>query len=282
MGSLLAWLGPRLRRGRRMRKTLSVAFPQLSRAEIEARTRAIWRHFGRTIATIPHLANFEAGRRGAKVSHQGKENFASLAGKGGIVCGAHVGNWEVAGVIPPDLKRPIVVSYNAGEDPLTEALVARCRRATGCELVEKEHIPRKSAETLRAGKLMYFTIDQRVDQGSEISFLGLPALASRLPARLAVKYDVPILLVEAVWKEAAHYEVIYHPPLHPDPAIADADARTRDLMLRMFEGIEDIVRRRPDEWFCLKKRWSSEELAAIRADRAGAEARAAGLRRKGA
>lgn len=282
MGALLERLGPRLKRSKRIRVTLALAFPELGHEAIEARTRAIWRNFGRTVATIPHLGNFVAGTRGARVSYQGAEHFGGLAGKPAVVCGAHVGNWEVSAVVPSEMRRTIVVSYNAGEDPVTEALIARCRKATGCELVEKQHIPRKSAESLKAGKLMYFTIDQRVDAGSEISFLGLPALASRLPARLAVKYGVPILLVEAVWKEAAHYEVIFHPPLYPDLAIADDDERTRDLMVRMFEGIEGMVKRRPDEWFCLKKRWSRDETAAIRADRAAAEARARSLQRRGA
>ena len=279
MGFIMERLGPRMKRARRMRDTLKIAFPELDSAQIEARVRSIWRNFGETIATIPHLGNFMQGARGAKMHYRGLENLSEMLSKAGIVCGAHVGNWEVSAVTPHDHRAPFVVSYNAEADAITEALIAKNRMATGCELVIKEQIPRKAALALRDKKIMYFTIDQRVEPGDEISFLGLPALATRFPARLAVKYNVPMMVVEAIRLGLAEYEVVYHKLLYPDPEIADPEARSHDLMLRLYEGIENIVKSRPDEWFCLKKRWSGREAQAIRKDRAGAEARAKGLRR---
>ena len=280
MGRVMERLGPRLARTRRMRATLKIGFPELSDAQIEARVSKIWRNFGETVATIPHLANFMAGKRGAKMHYRGLENLAKIGERGGILCGAHVGNWEVSAVADTAYRRPFVVSFNAEADPLTEAIIAKNRMATGCELVVKEQIPRKAAQALREGKLMYFTIDQRVEPGDEISFLGLPAMATRFPARIAVKYDVPILVVEAIRKGLAEYEVIYHELLLPDLNIADSEDRSHDLMLRLYEDIENIVKNRPDEWFCLKKRWNGREIRAIRADRAAEEARAKLLRRK--
>jgi KDO2-lipid IV(A) lauroyltransferase len=278
LGYLFGLFGPWMKITSRMRRTLLIAFPQLSDAEREARVRKVWQTFGRTVATIPHLANFSAGRRGAQVTARNFENYQQLEGKPAIIIGAHVGNWEVASAMPKTHTRNVTVSYKPAHNPYVEKIIQAYRGATGTQFVRKENIPRVSAQTLRSGQVMYFTIDQRVFPGDEISFLGVPAMSSRFPARLAVKFNCPILPVEAVWVKDAHYESVFHEPLYPDLSIADEDARAHELMNRMFGQIEAMILRRPDEWFCLKARWSEAESAVILKDRAAAEARAAKLR----
>lgn len=278
MGFVFSHLGPRLPSTIRMRRTLELAFPALSEAEREMRVRKVWNSFGRTVATIPHLPNFAAGRRGALVTARNFHNYQKLEGKPAIIIGAHVGNWEVASAMPKAHTRHVTVSYKPARNPYVETLIQGFRAASGTYFVRKENIPRVSAQTLRSGNIMYFTIDQRVSPGDEISFLGLPAMSSRLPARLAVKYNCPVLPVEAVWVKDAQYESVFHEPLYPDLTIADEAARVHELMNRMFRQIEAMILRRPDEWFCLKARWSEAERAIILKDRAAAEARAAALR----
>jgi KDO2-lipid IV(A) lauroyltransferase len=279
--ALLGWVfgivGPRIRSSQRMRNTFALGFPTLNDAELDARVKKSWVSFGRTVATIPHLHNFVASRRGARITLQNTNFFQELEGKAMVVCGAHVGNWEVAAAMPKGRSRQAFISYNPAPNPYIETLIQNYRAATGNGFVRKEQIPRVGAQTLRRGDLMYFTIDQRVEPGDSISFLGLPALASRFPARLAVKYGCPIQPLEAVWKGGAHYEVLFHAPLYPDTTIADEDARSRDLMLRMFRVIEGMVRDRPDEWFCLKARWNNAERAVILKNRPAAEALAVTL-----
>ena len=280
LGHAFGFFGPWVssKRKRRMHLTFRIAFPELTKAERNKRARKVWQSFGRTVATIPHLANFSQGRRGASLKARNFENYQKLAGKPVIIIGAHVGNWEVASAMPKTYTHNVVVSYNPAKNPYVEKIIQYFRSATGTGFVRKENIPRVSAQTLRAGKVMYFTIDQRVFPGDEISFLGVPAMSSRLPARLAVKYNCPILPVEAVWLKHAHYESVFHEPLFPDLSILDEDARAHELMNRMFRHIESMILRRPDDWFCLKARWSVEEAATIMKDRAAAEARAAKLR----
>lgn len=278
MGFLCGEIGPRLRITNRMRRTIALAFPELMEAEREARVRKVWRSFGRTVATIPHLPNFAASRRGALVTARNFHNYQGLEGKPAIIIGAHVGNWEVASAMPKAHTRHVTVSYKPARNPHVEKLIQGFRAAAGTRFVRKENIPRVSAQTLRSGNIMYFTIDQRVFPGDEISFLGLPAMSSRLPARLAVKYNCPILPVEAIWVKGAQYESVFHEPLYPDLSIADENARVHELMNRMFRQIEGMILARPDEWFCLKPRWSDEERAAILQDRPAAEARAAQMR----
>lgn len=274
LGGVLSVVGPRLDRSRRMRRTLELAFPDLDRKAREARVRSIWRSFGHTLASIPHLDSFKAGTRGTRVRAGGMDVLAELRGRAFIACGAHVGNWEAMAALPPEAWRATVISYNPQENPVMEATIQRYRAVTGAEFVRKEHIPRMAARTLREGKIFYFTIDQRVEQGEEISFLGLPALASRLPARLAVKYRCPIVPVEAIGLGAGQLEAHFHKPLWPDERISDPEERSRELMIRMFREIEAIVLRNPDQWFCLKARWSRREAARIHADRPAAERRA--------
>jgi KDO2-lipid IV(A) lauroyltransferase len=189
-----------------------------------------------------------------------------------------VGNWEVGAAAIKKFGGNVAVTYKTLKYPTMNAVVLKARSRMTHRLIEKRDVIRGSIEELSAGRGVYFTIDQRVHSGDDISFLGLPAQATRLPARLATKFNCPLLPIEVVHVGGAHYEVVLDKLLYPDSTIADEQERAVSLMRKLYREIEGIVRRRPDEWFCWALRWNAEELARIKNDRSAAAERAKNLR----
>ena len=72
---------------------LKIAFPDKTEEERKKILKQMWRHFGRLIADLPHNRQVlkEASFEG--IEHLRK---AYTEGKGGFVCSAHIGNWELS------------------------------------------------------------------------------------------------------------------------------------------------------------------------------------------
>ena len=131
-------------------------------------------------------------------------------------------------------------------------------------------------ETLREGGGLFIIVDQRVDDGEWLPFFGVQALTTTTPARLARRFDCPIVPASAVLLANGRYRITYHEPLRPDP-LRGADEDVREITLTLNRLFESWIRQEPGQWLCMKRRWPKDkERAAVSPMAAsGAEARVA-------
>ena len=94
-----------LKRNRWGMINLHIAFPEKSEAQRRQILKNMWAHFGQLMAELPHLEKVVR-----KAKFEGLENLqkAYTNGKGGFVCSAHFGNWEMLGAIVALLGYPLV------------------------------------------------------------------------------------------------------------------------------------------------------------------------------
>ena len=83
--------------------------------------------------------------------------------------------------------------------------------------------------------------------------MGAPAMTSVVMARLAVKYQLPVIPARAVRHQGIAQEVIFSPPLSLPEGKDEAAAEA--LMQQMNDIIGGWVRERPGQWFWLHRRW---------------------------
>ncbi len=110
---------------------MQIAFPEKTLAERKKILRQMWRHFGRMAAEIFHI------NRVMKTVHsQGFEYVRSFyeKGKGGFLCSAHLGNWELpfGELVAPGVKLNPV--FRAANNPYLNKLLFDRRQGT--------HIPK--------------------------------------------------------------------------------------------------------------------------------------------
>jgi KDO2-lipid IV(A) lauroyltransferase len=193
------------------------------------------------------------------VRRRGGENFARARarGRGVLVLTAHLGNWDLLAVS----------EALAGADL---AIVTRHQRARGVDAVWKAKRARlgvrqigaggaRSARALlghlRGGGVVGFVLDQHAgDAGVVVDFLGRPASTDPGLAALALASGAPVLPVFIRRLEDGTHEVDIgvEVPLAPGATRA---ARIAASTARFAAVVADAVRRTPEQWLWLHRRW---------------------------
>jgi Kdo2-lipid IVA lauroyltransferase/acyltransferase len=93
-GNLWRLIAPRLRRQKRALANLELAFPEKSLGERKTIAAAMWENLGRTFAESFRIKTLTEGDR---IVFEPAEGFdeAARGAKPFIVCGLHLGNWEI-------------------------------------------------------------------------------------------------------------------------------------------------------------------------------------------
>lgn len=250
-------VGPLLPGTRKARRNLERAFPEKSRAEIDAIIRGMWDNLGRVIAEYPHLDEIGAFGPGGRVEVVGAEHIDALRedGRAGILVSGHLANWEIQPVTARKMAMELALVYRAPNNPYVGALLTDLRGAAS-----GTHIP-KGAEGARAilriltrGGHVGMLIDQKMNDGIPVPFFGRDAMTAPAAAQLALRLGIPLVPTRTERLGGARFRITVLPPVEP-PATGDRNADVRILMERLNRLLEQWIRERPAEWLWLHRRW---------------------------
>ncbi len=196
-----------------------------------------------------------AGRRMVALEGVDRLRASRSAGRGVLVCGGHLGAWDLALLaagLEPDL--PLTCIVREPTDSWAAALVARARRRCGVDTLPPRGSMDQVYRALEAGRIVIFTLDQRVDDGLAVPFLGRPAPTAVSLAAAARRTGCPVHLVHQ-WREGpGRHRLSVEPALD----LAWTDDRNADLWgatVRFSEALAGHVRARPHGWLWLHRRW---------------------------
>ncbi len=265
-GAVARAIGPLLAVSRVADANLRLALPELDAAARRRVVRGVWDNLGRVIAELPHLPEFRETAAGPGWVMEGWETAAALLASGGpaIFFGGHIDNWELP--IPAAATRGLLVSglYRAAANPLVDGILLKLRqRAIGAEvpMFAKGAAGARGALThLRAGGVIAFLIDQKMNDGISVDFFGHPAMTAPAGAALALRFRCPVIPCRAERLGPARYRIVVEPPL-PLPDSGDRHADVAALTAAMNACLERWIRERPASWLWLHRRWPKELIA---------------------
>lgn len=256
-GWLLRTIGPRLGNSNRARRALRKAFPEKTEAEIETIVRGVWDSVGRTAAEYAHLKEFHTFRDDSRVEIEGIEIVEEIErrGKGGIYFSGHFANWELMPIAMMHRGQKGATVYRPiNNTHINDWMVAL--RGTICptQISKNNNGARDLMRRLREKYFVAMLTDQKIQEGIPVPFFGRDALTTPTPARLALKFDCPLI---PAWIERvgpARYKLHVYPPLEVEPS---GDLRTDiyALMVKMNAFLEERIRERPEQWLWLHNRW---------------------------
>jgi KDO2-lipid IV(A) lauroyltransferase len=251
----LAWrlIAPRLHRQERVLRNLKLAFPELSDRDRKRIAAAMWENLGRTFGESFHLRKIAADER---ISFEPKERLEEMI-RGGpcVVCGMHLGNWEVVGYTGKLMGASFTAVYQRLNNPLVdeESRKLRAFLYDGGLLPKTPVTARALMKAAKSGGYPAFLADLRDDNGAAVPFFGKPALSTVFPALLARKTGLP-LYAGAAFREpnvrfVIRVERVEIP--HTDDPAADAVAGTAALHAQF----EAFIRRAPEQWMWAHRKW---------------------------
>ncbi|MDY6408193.1 MAG: lauroyl acyltransferase, partial [Pseudomonadota bacterium] len=149
------------------RVNLKIAFPDKSEAERNQILKKMWQHWGRFYAEMPHAKQL---LKTAKII--GIENLKKMdkEGKGGFVCSAHLGNWELAVSAPLFGQFYLNPVYRRANNPWLDRLMFA--RRTGVLIPKGILGARKIVEVLKKGGVIVMLCDQKLREGIEVPLFG--------------------------------------------------------------------------------------------------------------
>jgi KDO2-lipid IV(A) lauroyltransferase len=253
-GKLWRLIAPRLRRQERALANLALAFPEKSLEERKAIASAMWENLGRTFAESFRISTLT---KGGRIVFEPEADFdrAANGAKPFIVCGLHLGNWEILAHGGRRLGLSLVGVYQRVSNPYVEALIRSMREP----LYPKGLLPktpvtaRALLRAIKAGGSPCFLADLRDDRGPWVPFFGQPARSNTFPALLARTSDLPLYAGAAFRTKGARFRIRIAPISVPrtDDREADALAATEALQ-RQYEA---FIREAPEQWMWAHRKW---------------------------
>jgi KDO2-lipid IV(A) lauroyltransferase len=201
---------------------------------------------------MPHLEAFRNNTHNTRIDVEGLDYLPETGPS--VFAGGHLSNWEVGVVALCRHLGSLNTLYTPIGVPAVDRKLQFFRARTGANYLERNRSSLRTIfDDMEAGRSVAMLIDQRVAAGPTVNFFGRPALASSLPARLAMRFNVPIIPVDGSRITPHHFVVRLHKPIRA--ADYPAESQEQDMTQAMMTAIENIVRRSPEVWFCNKARW---------------------------
>ena len=241
-------------------ENLKLVEPDASRRR--ALARRLYRGLGETLVEFARLDE-RSGPWLRSLAIEGEEwlRAALEPGRGAVLVSGHYGNWEVFGAALAARGHPISYVVAEQRNPLVGSFIDRRRNRLGVKTFPVGAPVRRALRELRENRCVVLLADQ--DAGGEglfLPFLGRDASVTTGPALIAQRSGATIVTGFIEREGGGRYTMRIDESftVAPDDSIEDA-AR------RYTARVEAAVRRRPDHWFWVHRRWKTRAPRAGRA-----------------
>ncbi len=242
------------------KRNLAAAFPARPDAERRAIARAAFAHFGRLLFELLQFATLSPRQMLARVEFDGEERSraAYAHGKGVLFVTGHFGFWELQAMVHAVKVEPVSILARALDNPHLDRLLEQIRQCTGNTVVYRRGTIRRVMRTLQAGHGVAVLIDQHIMSRDAIyvDFFERPAATTSAVAALALRTGAPVVPVFALPIGRGCYRMIYEHPVAPPRA--DSPDAIREFTQRCTDVLEMYVRRHPELWLWMHRRWRDD------------------------
>jgi KDO2-lipid IV(A) lauroyltransferase len=277
--NILAWLAYHVDRRHRLvaRDNLRYAFGDGDAAERDRLVRAVYRHFCTMLMEIIHLPRKLHPQNWKQhmtlLNHQSIVDVL-LSNRPVLVVSGHFGNWELGGYVLALLGFRTHAIARPLDNPYVDAFLRRFRESTGQKVLRKDGDFDKMQRVLASNGILLTLGDQDAGQkGQFVDFFGRPASTHKAVALLALEYKVPMLVLtstrvsssaappssklkgarKSIWRYQAEIADMISPEEYKDRPDAVAA-----LTQRFTTALERMIRRYPEQYFWLHRRWKHQ------------------------
>ena len=236
---------------------LAAAFPGRSPRDVRAIARGVFGHFGRLLVEILRFGGLGRDAMRAAVDIEGEDRVraAHARGCGVLFITGHFGFWEVHALAHGASLEPIALVARPLDNPLLHARLEEIRTSTGNTVIYRRGGLRRILRALSEHQGVAVLIDQHVQTPDAVmvEFFGRPAATTSAVATLALRTGAPVVPVFALPLAGGRYRLIYEHPVEPPPA--DHPDAIREFTQRCTDVLEMYVRRHPELWLWMHRRW---------------------------
>jgi len=236
---------------------LRAAFPVRPDRERRAIARGVFTTFGHVLVELLKFSTLTPEQMLSRGEFEGDDRArqAYEHGCGVFFFTAHFGCWEICGIVHALQIAPIGVLARALDNPHLNSVLERVRQCTGNTVIYRRGALRRVLRMLEANRGVAVVIDQHTHgpDAVPVEFFNRRAAATSSMAALALRTGAPAIPVFAIPIGVGRYRMVYeHPVEVPGPGSPDP---VRELTQRCTDVVEMYVRRYPELWLWMHRRW---------------------------
>jgi KDO2-lipid IV(A) lauroyltransferase len=233
----------------------------MSQYDREAILRGSFENLGRLLGEFSHFPSATPESLSRIVECQGIENLEAARAdrRGVIIVTGHLGAWEMISFALSAFGYPFSFLVRRIDNPKVELLVEKTRTRFGNRVIDKRSAARPMMQVLKAGDTVGLLADLNTQQheGIFVDFFGIPASTTVGLAKIALRTQAAILPIFSPWdEERRRFLIRIEPPLAVQRT-GNEDEDIRQLTSQITSLIESYVRRFPDQWLWIHKRWNT-------------------------
>lgn len=252
IGAALFALAPQVRR--RALDNIRAAYGDtLTDQEQYAIARGAAMNVGIVAAEFAHIPRLTPSELGRWVDCEGLEYFDRE--RPGFCLGAHIGNWEWMAAVMAGVGFKVAEVVRPLDSPALNRYVDHIRTFHGVRTIDKTGGGQELIRLLKDGWLVGVLADQAPRESAvPVTFFGRECWATVAPAMVALRARVPIHVVTMTRNADGRYTL----RVSPQVELPRSGDFRQDILLitqRCQDLLEAEIRRHPDQWLWLHRRW---------------------------
>jgi KDO2-lipid IV(A) lauroyltransferase len=237
---------------------LKNAFPEFSQAEINKIAYGSYKNFALTLVEILYLPFMSQDQLEKVVEYKNISliNQRYDEKKGVILLSAHFGNWEYCAIsVGVQLQKKLSVLVKPQRNPYVNNWMNRARTKWTNDIVPLGVSIRNVYSVLANKGIVAMVADQRGPEESiKLDFFGRKTSVYTGPAILSLKMNIPIIYGITIRQPDLNY-IAYIEEVSREDLPNEYDEQVKVLSERMLKYLEDIIRKYPEQWLWMHKRW---------------------------
>ena len=246
-------------------RNLELAFPERSETERTQILKAAFRNLGRVMAVVSGFGDLTAENMTDLIEYKPDPEFATAYektktdGRGRIILGGHLGNWELQAFSYPVFFEPLSFLARRMDNPRIEEMILSIRTRLGNKQIDKTNSASLILRTLRGGGTIGVLADvnSHPKEGVFVSFFGIPACTASGIAMLALRTNAVIVPMFAMWDEARGKYFIVHDKIIEPVNSGDRKQDIEETTALCVAATERVIRAYPEQWIWIHRRWKT-------------------------
>ncbi len=215
-------------------------------------------NFGRYIGEFPYVGIPLSKDVESRIEIEGEENIEKFRkeNKPFLMVTGHFANWEIMIGILPKLYPKWALVYRKANNPYVDSAVKRMRESSLVRLIPKgAGGARDLLRYFQSGYSVVMLVDQKMNEGISVPFLGMKARSPSAPAKAALKFDYPIVPCFPIRKKGAYFKFKICEALKIFTRENERD-KIYNLTKSINKALESQIIEDPGQWFWFHDKWS--------------------------
>ena len=184
---------------------------------------------------------------------------ALAEGKKVILMTGHYGNWELVALsIAAKFGDMTIIGRDLDASNMN-MILKQNREQFGIELIDKKGAMKSMISVLKNGRMLGLLVDQNTseNEGLLVDFFGKPVRHTPSAAILGRRFDALIIPVFITTDDHVGYTLTFYEPIVTDKTENKDEDILRSVQ-QQAKTTEEVIRKKPEEWFWLHKRWKNQ------------------------